>query len=800
MRRILKWTAIVVGAVVGLGLVVIAGFYLWLRASLPQLDGELRLAGLAEAAHIVRDDLGVPTVRASDRLDAALATGFLHAQDRFFQMDLLRRRSAGELAELLGPAVLGADLDIRVHRFRTRSRRALEVLEEPSRSLLRAYTEGVNAGLETLAARPPEYLLLRSEPAAWRPEDSLLVLYTMYIRLQDEHARRESWLGLMHDTLPGELVRFLVPRGTEWEAPLVGEPFATPPVPAPDVCDLRPGRPADKSSFSQPADETVQIGSNNWAVAGSLTADGGALMANDMHLGHSMPNIWYRASLVWADESAPDGERRATGVMLPGAPMMIAGSNGQVAWGFTNSYVDSTDLVVLEESAGDDSSYLTPQGPRRFERHQERIAVRGAKDERLEVLETIWGPVIDRDHQGRRRALRWIAHDERAAGICLNVLQAVADLPAAQAAAHGCGIPTQNFVAVDRSGRIGWTLMGLLPRRVGFDGTRPESWADGSRRWDGWLDPDEYPRVIDPPSGRIWTANNRVVGGEALERLGDGGYGLGARARQIRDGLFDLEQADAAGMLAIQLDDRALFLERWRELLLGILTPEALRDQPRRQELRRYVEEGWSGRASVDSVGYRLVRAFRGRLAERVFAPITAPCREIDAEFSLLGLGSRFEGPLWRLIEERPAHLLDPVYTSWDEALLATVDALLDQFLVEQGSTLATQTWGARNTVRIRHPLSGGVPRLADWLDMPPRSLPGDTKMPRVQGTLFGASERFVVSPGREERGFFHMPGGQSGHPLSPFYRNGHDSWATGARTPFLPGATRHRLVLIPSD
>jgi penicillin amidase len=476
---------------------------------------------------------------------------------------------------------------------------------------------------------------------------------------------------------------------------------------------------------------------------------------------------------------------------------MIAGSNGQVAWGFTNSFVDSTDLIVL---GGDGESYLTPQGPRRFELHEERIALKGAEDETLEVLETIWGPVIDRDHRGRRRALAWVAHDERAAGICLHGLQTASDLVSAQHIANGCGIPTQNFVAVDLSGRIGWTLMGLLPRRVGFDGTRPGPWADGSRRWDGWLDPEEYPRVNDPPAGRIWTANNRVVGGPPLGRLGDGGYALGARARQIRDGLFELEQVNAADMLAIQLDDRALFLERWRRLVLDVLTPDALRDDPRREELKRYVEESWGGRASVDSVGYRLVHAFRGTLAERVFAPITVPCRELDPEFSLLRLGSRFEGPLWRLIQERPAHLLDPAHESWEDALLATVDALLDRFLVDEDSTLATQTWGMRNTVRFRHPLSRAAPQLADWLDIPARSLPGDGTMPRVQAAFFGASERFVVSPGREQHGFFHMPGGQSGHPLSAYYRRGHEAWAAGAPTPFLPGAPRHRLELVPSN
>jgi penicillin amidase len=364
-------------------------------------------------------------------------------------------------------------------------------------------------------------------------------------------------------------------------------------------------------------------------------------------------------------------------------------------------------------------------------------------------------------------------------------MEQAADLDEALRIAATARIPTQNCVVADSSGRIGWTLMGPIPRRFGHDGRLPRSWAAGDAGWDGLLDPAQVPRVVDPPSGRLWTANNRVVDGEMLRALGDDGFALGARARQIRDSLMALERATAEDMLRIQLDDRALVLERWRDLLLRTLTDEAVAARPRRSELRRLVAESWTGHASIDSVGYRMVRAFRLTAAEDLLGAITRRCTAVDSSFSLLSL-SQWEGPLWRLVTERPA----------DEALLAAADRMLDGLEAQSDRPLDTRTWGERNTVRIQHPLSLAVPQLGRLLDLPAEPLPGDLLMPRIQSPGFGASERFVVSPGREEAGIFHMPGGQSGHFLSPYYRKGHAAWSRGEPTPFLPGTTVHRLTL----
>jgi penicillin amidase len=334
-----------------------------------------------------------------------------------------------------------------------------------------------------------------------------------------------------------------------------------------------------------------------------------------------------------------------------------------------------------------------------------------------------------------------------------------------------------------------------MPRRVGFDGQLPTSWADGSRRWDGYLAPEEYPRVVNPEGGKLWTANARVVDGEMLATLGDGGYDLGARAQQIRDDLLATEEATEADMLRIQLDDRSVFLEPWRQLLLDTLTTEALEGHPQRRELRAFVED-WGGHAAIDSVGFRAVRDFRRALVAQLADVLVSPCKKVDPKFSIAQL-DRTEGPVWRLVSERPAHMIDPRFDSWDALLLAAIDTVIDE-AASDGGSISNYTWGRHNTTRIAHPLSQAVPALASWLDMPARELAGDSEnIPRIQAPSNGASQRMAVSPGHEDEGYMHMPCGQSGHPLSPHYRDAHHAWEEGKPTPFLPGATVHTLVLV---
>ena len=808
MRRTLR-IASGAGALIVLGL---AGGGWWaygrLSASLPALDGQLTLPGLAAPVTVERDGLGIPTIRGRSRQDGARATGFRHAQDRFFQMDLARRRAAGELAALVGAQALPADRRARLHRLRPEARTAVALLSHEDQGVLEAYVGGVNAGLAALAAPPFEYTLLRQSPAAWRPEDSMLVVLSMFLTLQDEDGTYESSLTTMREVLPPEMFDLMAPEGTEWDAPLVGLPFEVPPVPGPEIYNLRRAR-TGKPEIELPSrsdvvrhegrtpweaeDDDVALGSNNWAVSGRLTRDGAALVANDMHLAIRVPNTWYRARLEWTDETT----HTLVGTTLPGVPSLVTGSNTYLAWGFTNTYADWTDLVVLDLDPADSDRYQTPEGWLRFKQYQEEIAVAGGDTERLTVRWTIWGPVVGKDFMGRLRASRWVGHAPDRLAASLTPLERVRSLEEAFDAANGAGVPGQNLVLGERSGRIGWTIFGAIPNRVGFDGRLSVSWADGWRGWNGWLDGVDYPRVIDPPGDRIWTANARVVDGRMLERLGDGSYEVGARATMVRDRLRDRESFTARDMLDIQLDTRALFLARWRDLILDHLSRDVVAGDSARQRFRDVVEKSWTGQASPDSAGYRLTRMFRDQVMDRVISFVLAECYEADATFDYTTVRRR-EGAVWKLVRERPAHLLNPRYGSWADLFTASIEAIIDQANRDDGGDLSARTWSDYNRLAFRHPLSGAVPVFGRFLDMSAAEMPGDFYTPRMHWGASGASERMAVAPGREQEGIMHMPTGQSGHPLSPFYSNSHDAWVKGEPAPFLPGPAEHKLTLVP--
>jgi penicillin amidase len=765
--------------------------WLTLRASLPTLDGELPVVGLNGSATVERDSHGIPTITASSRSDLAYATGFAHGQDRFFQMDLLRRRSSGELSELFGAIAVDADKRYRWHRFRSRARSGIAAMPVPDSALLESYTAGVNAGLASLGAKPFEYYLLGADPRPWSPEDSFLVMYTMFLQLNDGRAMRDVRRGFVHRVVPPEVYEFMYPQGTEWDAPLMGDARAAVPVPSADVISLR-----EVSDDAPPAREVGKPqlnGSNNWVVSGALTTTGRAIVSNDMHLGLTAPNIYYQARLVVAGEDS----REVTGVTLPGAPFVVAGSNTQVAWGFTNSYGDWTDAVVLRPGK-EPGTYKTPSGDLPFTEYTERIEVQDADPVEMTIRETIWGPVNDAiSYPDGDVAVSWTAHHYEAANLRLVDLETVDSVFTAVEIANTAGIPPQNFVTGDAEGNIAWTLAGRIPLRSGYDPLLPADWSEVPG-WTGWADAEDYPRIVNPDGGRIWTANARVADGDALNLIGDSGYDLGARSRQIRDALLAKDRFEPADMLQIQVDDRALFLIRWRDLLLEVLDDATLEDDAGLREYRRLVDN-WLPRAAPESVGYRLVRAFRLEVQARVFHALMATVRDAYDDELRLRISNQFEASLWSLVTEQPEHLLPADYESWQEFLVAAVRENIDYFENNYDGPLADRNWGERNMARISHPLSGAVPMLSDFLDMPYEPVSGDVDLPRAQGPTFGASERFSVSPGDEANSLMHMPAGQSGHPLSAFYRQGHDDWVRGRQSPFLPGATRHTLTLLPA-
>jgi penicillin amidase len=827
-RRILRAAA----AVLGLALVLGVAGGLWvraqLRASLPQLDGTLRVAGLSEPVTIDRDALGIPTIRGASREDVARAIGVLHAQERFFEMDLSRRRAAGELAALVGLRAVAADREVRPHRFRAEAQRAVQTMEPKARAVLHAYAAGVNSGLSHLRKPPFEYLVLRQDPQPWLPEDSLLVVLSMFITLQDYTGSYESTLATMAEVMPKPIVDLMAPAGTEWDSPIVGEAFSTPPIPGPEVYNLRARRlekgPAEKYriqvrpprqetslppagaglwafgsglsalGFDDAKEPDSAVGSNNWVIAGKLTTDGTPIVANDMHLAVRVPNTWYRASLEWPDPSSPSGPLRLIGVTLPGTPALVVGSNTHVAWGFTNTYADWSDVILLDVDPHEPNRYLTPDGWRQFDRYDEMIEVAGGTAEHLPVSWTIWGPVLEPDFRGQPRAMRWVAHDADRLAVVSAALETAHTVDETFDAVNGLGAPGQNFVVADSLGHIGWTVYGSIPRRVGLDGRIPQSWADGKRGWSGWLTQAEYPRVRDPQSGRIWTANARVVDGAMLAMLGDGNYEVGSRARIIRDRLMARDRFSPGDLLAIQLDTSASFLARWRDLALRALTADAVAGHAGRAQFRDLIDRTWDGHASASSPAYRLTRLFREEVSDAVITFVLSEAYDADVSFDYRTIRRR-EGPIWKLVTEKPMHLLDPLYDDWNALLVAAVDRVIARVEVEGG---LSEPWSRSNVTAYRHPLSSAIPIIGNRLDMPQQAMSGDLYTPSMHWGSNAPSERMIVSPGREANGIMHMPTGQSGHPLSPYYANSHDAWVNGKATPFLPGETEHTLTLTP--
>jgi len=765
------------------------------RGSLPELDGEVHAASLSAPVAIDRDSLGVPTLTAANRNDLAYAMGFVHGQDRFFEMDLSRRLPAGELSELVGSAALAQDESARIFRFREVARQAFEQATPEQRAIVEAYTRGVNAGLASLSVRPWEYLVLRARPVEWRPEDSVLVIHAMWWQLQYLGFHREMLRQEVNERLGGPLcgpewkcaLQFFYPARTAWDAPVVDNGATSPQIasiPGPDVLDLRSGKAPPESAHV--ALTSPIVGSNNWAVAGTHTATGAALVANDMHLGQRVPVIWYRMRIRTTPRSVDQSIGNGidlTGVTLPGAPVVVAGSNGHIAWGFTNSYGKWLEVAPVPCRTLDRNALAV---------HWEEIRVRGAPSVRFPVR-TGPGGVLLEQRQGQCWFGSWLAQLPAASNFNLLSLEQVGSVQQALALAPSIGIPHQNFVVGDREGHIGWTIYGRIPVAMG------DRRADGSS---GWLEEPAHPTTIDPSVGRIWTANARVTSDPDQERAIGGEtatlgaeYDLGARASQIRDDLLAIQApAKPADMLHIQLDDRAVFLTGWRERLLAVLDADSLKDHPERAHYRKLIAD-WDAAADTGSVGYRLVRRWRDLTQAAVWDMILDGLHiPADESFSA---PPQFAVPTLRLLQDRPLHLLSPRYASWPQLMLAQADTAIAQLQRECGD-LDRCTWGQQNTIHIQHPLSRALPFLSALLDMPTLQLPGDHDMPRVQGMTFGASERFGVSPGHEAEGYFHMPGGQSGNPFSPYYRAGFKEWAEGTPLPFLPGPAQHRMTLRP--
>ena len=791
VARPLLWLALAL-----LLLALLLALLTWTRmgATLPQLDGARPLPGLAAPVRIERDAAGVPTLTGRTRADLARALGFLHGQERFFQMDQARRVAAGELGEVLGPLGAGFDERLRVHRFRARARSELARLTRAERAIVEAYTAGVNEGLGALGRAPFEYRLLGLTPRPWAAEDMMLVAYAMYIQLQGAGPGLELERANVAARVGRPMAELLFPSGGALDSPLDGGPLPEPPMPN----RLEPPVPGGAAGVAAPirgtpvapppdAEGESPRGSNAWVVSGAHSATGAAMVANDMHLGLSAPGIWYRARLRMPGLDI-------SGVTLPGAPHVVVGSNGRVAWGFTNSYIDLHDAVVLEPVPGRPDAYQTPAGPRDIVRRTERISTRLGQRE-LVVEETIWGPVVATLPDGRRVVDRWVAH--RPGAVTLQAyldMERAASTPEMIAIAHRAALANQNIFIGDADGRVAWTIIGRIPRRRGFDGRWPESWADGRRAWAGWLAPAQVPVRLDPPAGRLWGGNQRMVGGAEFARLGDGGYDNGARAERIRARLFAANRLDEAAMLAIQLDNQSDRNRFWHARLLLAIDRAGAGDA-RAQALRPHVA-AWGGRADPASVGHRLIDRFRREILVQAMDAYAGPAER--GSFRPARLSSQTELGLRRLLVARPEALVPPGLASWDALEAAALAAVVADVAAQAGGDAAAYTWGAYMRPAVAHPIGRFLPPLGWVANMPKTPQAGDTGVPNAFTRGSGPSQRMAVSPGHEARGLFHMPAGQAGNPRSPYYRTGHNAWAQGRPAPFLPGPPRWTLTLTP--
>ncbi|CAM3848756.1 penicillin acylase family protein [Parendozoicomonas haliclonae] len=765
-----------------------------LSLSLPKVDGEVVSSKLSGNATVERDAQGIPTIKADSRLDVAFATGYTHAQDRFFQMDLNRRNSAGELAALVGELALEHDKKVRIHRFRDVAATVIEQMPESERALLEAYTAGANQGLNEMGYKPFEYVLLGLEPQPWKPEDTFLTVFSMYLDLTSRQAGMDKAKGFLADIAGREVTEFLSPVSTRWDAPLRDIYFPEPAIPGADQVNLRAFASEQYAALGGVYVPEKFIGSNNFAVSGKLTEHGGAIVEDDMHLGLRVPTIWYRAQFVYQDGGQ---ERRVNGVTLPGTPFVVVGTNGSVAWAFTNSNGDWVDWVNLELT--EDGRYMTPEGPKAFDIHKSVIEVKGQEPVVEELRFSIWGPVIESEYDGSLKALRWTAHDPEATNANLYMMEMADTIYEAVNVANISGVPPQNFTVGDSAGRVGWSIMGRIPNRIDLDTTYPLTWQQAVGNWAGWLPVDNYPMVLNPVRERIWTANARVASEENYQKMGNGGYATGPRALQIRDNLLAKEQFTEKDLLEIAADNDAVYIAAWRAVALKAIQNNGSQANDGQKEFARMLDN-WSGQALASDAGYRMGREFQDAMKEKVLRQLgryfllKADRTDKGIEDIWLQNLSREESSVLRLLEQQPMNWLSPEYDNWNQLILETVDEVVAD--LGGAETLAQRTWGERNTAKIEHPLAKAIPVVGQWLNMPAVPLNGDGWIPNAQRASSGVSQRMVVSPGREEDGILHIPGGQSGNPTSPFYRSDFDNWLHVRANPLLPGDTVHTLTL----
>lgn len=625
-------------------------------------------------------------------------------------------------------------------------------------------------------------------------EDSILVAFNLSgLSYTEEQERMAS---VMHASLPDEVFKFLTPDSDCFNEKLAASGD-------PDRCAQK--APIDSlaglvSDFS-PRDHAlttsraVTKGSNAWVVGPSKTRSGRAIIANDMHLSLSVPNIWYQADLAF-------GENRLEGVTLPGLPMVIAGSNGRVAWGLTSVDGDFADLIRLQKTGPTRDKYISRSGALPIPSRVERIAVRGGADVVFTVKETIWGPVLSDALLGEEVAVHWTMLDPDATNLNLIDMEGVRSVSEALPVLRGAGVPPLNGLLADDKGAIAWTLMGKIPKRRGFDGLHAEYWGDGTVGWDGYLSSEEMPSIVNPPQGFLVSANHRVVPADQFDLKLSQDFPGGFRASRIHSLITASDKVNLKDMAALQLDSSGEFYRFYQQLAL-----DALRGSggARSAKVHQIVTalEAWDERAEPSSLGLPLIVSFRSKLIGEVLAPILEKCRRQDSNFNFEW--SNVDLPLQAIIKSGDPRLAPKRQTKggWRNFLLDAVMESADELEQTYARSIDKLSWGDFNRVNIAHPLSSALPLVARILDMPVDPLGGCPQCVRLHavesGASVGANMRMALTPGREAEGLLQMAGGQSGQFGSPHYADRQNDWVSGRFEPFRATHMQSELMLSPS-
>ena len=788
-RRFRSWLRRIAAGLAVLVVVLVGGAYLAVETARPQTEGTVALAGLDAPVSILRDRHGIPRIVAASERDAYFALGFVHAQDRFFQMEFMRRAGAGRLSEIVGASTLPLDRWMRVLGLYRLAEAALKRLSPQVTHSLEAYADGVNAYLDSHSGLVSvELALLFATPERWRPADSLVWGRLMGMRLSG-NSRAETLRARLSELLPTE-------RIDEFWPDIAG---AAPPT----VAVL--GRASLFSTLlaDWPAAIAPVTASNVWAVSGSHTETGSPILANDPHLGFRAPGLWYLARIETPGLTL-------AGATVPGVPMTILGHNGSIAWGLTTADSDTQDLFVERIDPGDPNRYLTPDGSRPFEVRVERIGVRGGDDVTLVVRSTRHGPVIS-DVDGKAGSIAQPGHVVALAAAALreddmtgeavwrlNRARTWEEFNAALAFFHA---PHQNAVYADTGGNIGIVAPGRVPIRRAGDGLYPVPGWTGEHDWTGFIPYDALPRLLNPANGRIVNANHPVVGPDYPYRLGHGDTPP-YRAARIHALLDSGGSRTRAGAGAMQTDAVSLAARA--------LLPEMLRT----------VRE-----TDPRSVALARLRRWDGTMDRRRAEPLifVAWLRALNRHIYSDETGAVFPD-LWRL---RPVFVnetlmrgeiwCDDTTTPSRETCRQVVGDALDDALSELrarfGGDPADWRWGDAHYAHFRHPVFGWLPmidRLAD-IRVPVdggaftvnrgqhRSARGDAPYASVHG----AGYRAVYDLADLDRSLFIQATGQSGHLTSPHYRDLTPLWRDGIFLSLGPIAANSReaaglLTLVP--